>query len=120
MIKATHFDTKIQNLKKEIISETLTIMACADTTRVECTAADDESVDWCDKLTIEYEDDFTGNVQNVVVESISNVGGRLLIIAKEPDFLDEIKIWQDELSIDSLSSIHTEVCNRLGAIQYVK
>ena len=118
MIKATHFFNEIVRLEKRIVTEIKNIMAANGVTCVEFTKADDDSVDWCDKLTIEHEDDYTGEVQNVVVESVTIVEDKLFVKAKEPDYLDDIDIWESSLNVYSLCSIHTEVCNRLGAIQY--
>ena len=118
MIKATRFYNEIVRLEERIVTEIKNIMAANDVTCVEFAKADDESIDWCDKLTIEYEDDYTGKVQNVVVERLTIVEDKLFVEAKEPDYLDEIGIWESSLNVYSLCSIHTEVCNRLGAIQH--
>lgn len=65
-------------------------------------------------VIINYEDDFTGEVNVHVVEAVNVVDGRLFVEMREPDFLDEVKVWGSELDIDSLISIHSAVCKKLG------
>ena len=113
-MKATDFWQKLREFEKKVKDEIASLILSTGADRIEFIPASDESVDWCDKVTIDYTDDFTGEVNVHVVEAVNVVNGRLLVEMREPDCLDEVKAWGVELNIDSLISIHSAVCNKLG------
>lgn len=113
-MKATDFWQKLREFEKQVKDEIANFILSSGADRIEFIPASDESVDWCDKVTINYTDDFTGEVNAHVVEAVNVVNGRLLVEMKEPDYFDEIKAWGSELDIDSLISIHSAVCKKLG------
>lgn len=113
-MEATNFYLKLRRLEDEIKTDIVNRIIATGATTVEFAGAKDENIDWCDKVTVDYEDKFTGEVTSHIVESVSVVGGKLYIKMIEPDYQDEVNVWGSDLFADSLVTIHTAVCNELG------
>jgi hypothetical protein len=113
-MKATNFYLKLRRLEDEIKTDIVSRIIATGATTVEFTGAEDDKVDWCDKVTVDYEDDFTGEVRSHIVKSVSVVGGKLYIQMIEPEYSDAVNVWGSDLFVDSLVTIHTAVCKELG------